>query len=35
VKVFQDKCGIEKSGRVNGQTAFFFSQGGCGADNAS
>lgn len=29
VKVFQDKCDIEKSGRVNDQTSFFFSQGGC------
>ena len=29
VKVFQDKCDIEKTGRVNDQTSFFFSQGGC------
>ena len=29
VKVFQDKCDIEKSGRVNDQTSFFLSQGGC------
>ncbi len=29
VKVFQDKCNITQSGRVNGQTSFFFSQGGC------
>jgi len=29
VKVFQGKCDIEKSGRVNDQTSFFFSQGGC------
>jgi peptidoglycan hydrolase-like protein with peptidoglycan-binding domain len=29
VKVFQGKCGIKRSGRVNDQTAFFLSQGGC------
>ena len=29
VKVFQDKCDIEMTGRVNDQTSFFFSQGGC------
>ena len=29
MKVFQDKCDIERSGRVNDQTSFFFSQGGC------
>lgn len=31
VQKFQAKCQIEQSGRVNGQTSFFFSQGGCGA----
>jgi peptidoglycan hydrolase-like protein with peptidoglycan-binding domain len=30
VKVFQDKCNIDQSGRVNDQTSFFLSQGGCG-----
>ena len=29
VKVFQGKCDIERTGRVNAQTSFFFSQGGC------
>ncbi len=35
VKVFQEKCDIRVTGRVNGQTSFFFSQGGCNDDNAS
>ena len=35
VKVFQTKCDIKVTGRVNGQTSFFFSQGGCNGDNAS
>ena len=30
VKVFQDKCDITQSGRINDQTSFFLSQGGCG-----
>jgi peptidoglycan hydrolase-like protein with peptidoglycan-binding domain len=29
VKVFQRKCDIRQTGRVNGQTSFFLSQGGC------
>ena len=29
VEEFQTKCDIKVTGRVNGQTAFFFSQGGC------
>lgn len=29
VKVFQAKCGIKQTGRVNDQTSFFISQGGC------
>ncbi len=29
VKVFQGKCGLVKSGRVNDKTAFFLGQGGC------
>jgi peptidoglycan hydrolase-like protein with peptidoglycan-binding domain len=29
VKVFQGKCGLTRSGRVNGKTAFFLGQGGC------
>jgi peptidoglycan hydrolase-like protein with peptidoglycan-binding domain len=29
VEKFQTKCDIDVTGRVNGQTAFFFSQGGC------
>jgi peptidoglycan hydrolase-like protein with peptidoglycan-binding domain len=29
VKVFQDKCGLAKTGRVNGRTAFHLNQGGC------
>jgi peptidoglycan hydrolase-like protein with peptidoglycan-binding domain len=35
VRVFQEKCDIRVTGRVNGQTSFFFSQGGCNDDNAS
>jgi peptidoglycan hydrolase-like protein with peptidoglycan-binding domain len=35
VKQFQEKCNIDKSGRVDDQTSFFLSQGGCNADNAS
>ncbi len=35
VRVFQEKCDIKVTGRVNGQTSFFFSQGGCNGDNAS
>ena len=27
MKVFQDKCDIEETGRVNDQTSFFFSAG--------
>ena len=30
--MFQDKCNITESGRVNDQTSFFFSQGGCGGE---
>jgi peptidoglycan hydrolase-like protein with peptidoglycan-binding domain len=30
VKVFQDKCDIPQSGRINDQTSFFLSMGGCG-----
>jgi Putative peptidoglycan binding domain len=30
VKVFQRSCDIDQTGRVDGRTAFFFSQGGCG-----
>jgi peptidoglycan hydrolase-like protein with peptidoglycan-binding domain len=29
VKAFQAKCDIDETGRVNGRTSFFFSQGGC------
>ena len=29
VRVFQEKCDIKVTGRVNDQTSFFFSQGGC------
>jgi peptidoglycan hydrolase-like protein with peptidoglycan-binding domain len=29
VKVFQDKCGLKKTGRINDKTSFFLSQGGC------
>ena len=35
VRVFQEKCDIKVTGRVNDQTSFFFSQGGCNDDNAS
>jgi peptidoglycan hydrolase-like protein with peptidoglycan-binding domain len=35
VKVFQTKCDIRVTGRVNDQTSFFLSQGGCNEDNAS
>ena len=35
VKVFQTKCDIKVTGRVNDQTSFFLSQGGCNDDNAS
>ena len=35
VKVFQTKCDIRVTGRVNDQTSFFLSQGGCNHDNAS
>ena len=35
VRVFQEKCDIKVTGRVNDQTSFFFSQGGCNEDNAS
>ena len=27
--MFQDKCDIKVTGRVNDQTSFFLSQGGC------
>ena len=30
VREFQEKCDIKVTGRVNDQTSFFFSQGGCG-----
>ena len=35
VRVFQEKCDIKVTGRVNDQTSFFISQGGCNDDNAS
>ena len=35
VRRFQGKCDIRLTGRVNGKTAFFLSQGGCNDDNAS
>jgi peptidoglycan hydrolase-like protein with peptidoglycan-binding domain len=35
VRVFQEKCDIKVTGRVNDQTSFFLSQGGCNEDNAS
>ena len=34
-EVFQTKCDIKVTGRVNDQTSFFISQGGCNDDNAS
>ena len=35
VRQFQRKCDIRVTGRVNDQTSFFISQGGCNEDNAS
>ena len=32
VKAFQAKCHIDETGRVNEQTSFFLSQGGCSGD---
>ena len=33
--MFQDKCDITESGRVNDQTSFFLSMGGCGGCDKS